>query len=349
MKNKFFGTILVATSIFLSFCATETKKEEVKTTEKIVNIYTHRHYDVDQLLFDQFEKETGIKVNIVKASADELLIRLEAEGANSPADLFVTVDAGRLVNAVNKGLLQPIQSEILNENIPSYLRDQNGYWFGQTIRARVIAYSKKRVKPKQLSTYANLAEAQWKNRILCRPADSQYNQSLIASFIANDGEEFAQKWTKGIVNNMARPPKGNDTDQMVDIAAGVGDIALVNTYYYGKLITSDDSSKVKAAQEIGIFFPTQNSKGTHINISGAGIPKFAPHKENGIKLLEFLSSTSAQKVFAEANFEYPVNPEVETATLLKDLGTFQQDSLDLNLLGKYNKRAVEIMDIAGWK
>jgi iron(III) transport system substrate-binding protein len=345
----YFSILLTAFYSIVLFSCSPKSNEVVKEEEKIVNVYTHRHYDVDQQLYDQFEKETGIKVNIVKATADELLVRLTAEGKNSPADVFVTVDAGRLVNAVSQNLLQPIESEILNHNIPFYLRDKNGYWFGQTIRARVIAYSKSRVKPEQLSNYANLASPKWKNKMLCRPADSQYNQSLIASFIANKGEEFAMNWTKGIVSNMARAPKGNDTDQMVDIAAGIGDVALINTYYYGKLLASEDPAKINAAKEIGIFFPNQKEGGTHINISGAGIPKYAPHKKNGIKLLEFLSNPSAQKVFADANFEYPVNVSVEFPTILKNLGTFEHDTLDLNLLGKYNKRAIDIMDAAGWK
>lgn len=348
--------LLFSCVVLISACSTpsETENKSGETEGQLnepqeVNVYTHRHYEVDQELFNAFESETGIRVNVVKASADELIVRLENEGEKSPADVLVTVDAGRLVMAKDKGLLQPIESEVLNQNIPEYLRDAEGYWFAQTVRARLLVYSKDRVDPGNLSTYEALTEPQWKERILVRSSGNIYNQSLLASIIAHNGIESAEQWASGVTDNFARKPKGNDRDQVVAIAADQGDVAIVNSYYMGKLLESDDAGQRAAAETVGIFFPNQESRGTHINVSGAGVTRYAPNKENAVKLLEFLSTPDVQKRFAEANSEYPVNPEVEPSQLLQSWGSFKRDTLALQKLGELNNQAVEIFDRVGWK
>jgi iron(III) transport system substrate-binding protein len=337
----------------LMFSCTQPESTDQNTDAPVekqeVNVYTHRHYDVDQDIFNRFEEQTGIKVNVVKASADELIVRLENEGEKSPADLLVTVDAGRLVMAQQKGLLQPVKSELLEASIPAHLRDPEGYWFGQTVRARLLVYSKERVKPEELTSFEDLTDAQWKERILVRSSSNIYNQSLLASIIANNGEEAAEAWAGGMVANFARSPKGNDRDQVIGIAAGQGDVAIVNSYYIGKMYDSEDEGERAAVNEIGVFFPNQEGNGTHINISGAGVTTHAPNRENAVKLLEFMATPEIQKIFAEANHEYPVHPQAEVSDLLKSWGEFKQDTLNLKLLGEYNSKAVEIFDRAGWK
>ena len=315
----------------------------------VVNIYSHRHYDVDKQLFRKFTQETGIKVNVVKANADQLIKRLEIEGKNSPADILITVDAGRLHRAKEKRLLQPIRSEVLEKNIPVHLRDHEGYWFALTIRARVIVYAKDRVQPQELSTYEALTDEKWRGKILVRSSQNIYNQSLLASIITTVGPKKAKVWAKGITANFARRPKGNDRDQIKAIAAGIGDVALVNSYYLGKLLSSKDANDRKAAQAVKVFFPNQNDRGTHINISGIGVTASSKNKENAIKLIEFLSSPEAQKLFAEANFEYPVSPNVEKCSLVQSWGDFKSAKIDLTQLGKHNYEAVKIFDEVGWR
>ncbi len=318
------------------------------TTAQVVNIYTHRHYEVDKTLFAAFSAKTGIEVKVVKADADELMVKLETEGEASPCDLFFTADAARLVKAQNKNLLQKVSSPILEQNVPAHLRNKDGYWFAQTIRARILAYSKERLRSDELSTYEALADEKFKGKILTRSSNNVYNQSLLASIIEHHGLEKAGKWAEGVVKNFAREPRGNDRDQVKFIAAGLGDIAIVNTYYMGKMLFSDDPAQVEAANTVALFFPNQKGRGTHINISGAGVARHAPHKENAIRLLEFLSGEMAQAQFAEANYEYPVNPDVPAAALLQSWGTFKMDSLPLEKLGKQNAEALKIFDQAGW-
>jgi len=314
-----------------------------------VNVYTHRHYDADRLLFEQFTEKTGIAVNVVKASADQLIKRLEIEGAQSPADILVTVDAGRLYRAQEKGLLRSVKSEKLESQIPAHLRDPNGHWFGLTTRARIIVYSKDRVKPDQLSTYEALTEPEWKGKVLIRSSQNIYNQSLMASMIVAHGSEGAAKWVKGMVANFARTPKGNDRDQVKAIASGIGDVAIVNTYYIGKLLNSADDTERHAGAQVGIFFPNQDGRGAHVNVSGAGVTKSSKNLKNAVALLEFLSGPEAQQAFAEANSEYPVNPAVDEPPLVQSWGTFKADQIDLSLLGKHNFEAVKIFAENGWR
>ncbi|MDF2523617.1 MAG: extracellular solute-binding protein family 1 [Clostridiales bacterium] len=318
-------------------------------TPKVVNLYTDRHYDSDDKLYSAFTQETGIKVNIVKGKSDELIERLKTEGADTQADLFITADVGRLHKAKASSLLQSIDSQSLNASIPENLRDKDNYWFGLTKRARVIVYAKDRVKPSDLSTYEDLANPKWRGKILVRGADSVYNQSLLASFIETMGEENTKKWAAGIVANMARDPKGADRDQAKAVAAGEGDIAIMNTYYFGLLLNSSDPEERKVAEKLAIFFPDQNGNGTHVNVSGAGVVKSAKNKENAVKLIEFLSSEKSQKSFAEANYEYPVNKSVEASDLLKSWGSFKEQTISLTKLGENNEKAVKLLNIVGWK
>ncbi|MDG4950985.1 Fe(3+) ABC transporter substrate-binding protein [Weeksellaceae bacterium KMM 9724] len=317
--------------------------------QQVVNVYTHRHYEPDQNIFKMFEDETGIKVKVINASADELIQKMKMEGKQSPADVLITVDAGRLSRAKDEGLLQSIDSEILESKVPAHLQDVDNQWFGLTKRARVIAYAKDRVSPEDLSTYEDLVNEKWKGKILVRSSSNIYNQSLLASIIANDGEAAAKTWAEGIVANMARAPKGSDRDQVKAVVAGEGDIAIVNSYYIGKMLNSPDAEEVKTAQQIGLFFPNQGDRGTHINVSGAGVAKYAPNKANAIKFIEYLISAEAQQVFTEANYEYPILESVAPVKDIADWGEFSEDQLGLNKLGEFNKKAVLIFDEAGWK
>lgn len=348
--------IFVLTAALAVFASCGNKEEEsttenVETIEKaqVVNVYTHRHYEPDQNIFKMFEEQTGIKVKVINASADELIQKMKMEGEQSPADVLITVDAGRLSRAKEQGLLQSIQSEVLENAIPSHLQDVDNQWFGLTKRARIIAYAKDRVKPEELTSYEDLVSERWKGKILVRSSSNIYNQSLMASIIANDGEEGAKKWAEGIVANMARSPKGSDRDQVKAVVAGEGDIAIVNSYYIGKMLNSPDAEEVATAQKIGIFFPNQEDRGTHINVSGAGVAKYAPNKENAIRFIEFLISEEAQTVFTNANFEYPILESVEPVEDIKVWGDFKEDNLELNKLGENNKKAVLIFDETGWK
>ncbi|NQZ69790.1 MAG: Fe(3+) ABC transporter substrate-binding protein [Lentisphaeria bacterium] len=314
-----------------------------------VNVYSHRHYETDKKLFAAFEKETGIRVNVVKAKAGELIKRLELEGKNTNCDLFITADAGRIYRAKSKSLLQAVESKILDTVIPPHLKDKQNHWFGLTVRARVIVYVKGKVKAKDLSSYEALTDKKWKKKILIRKSDNIYNQSLLASIIAHSGEKAAREWAAGIVENMARKPKGNDRDQMKAIVAGQGSIAIVNTYYLGLLLNSPVKAEVAVGKKLAVFFPNQAGRGTHINISAAGVTKHAKNKANAVKLLEFLVNKESQKLYSEANYEYPVRTDVAPSALLKGWGDFKKDTMNLEKLGANNVDAVKIFGIVGWR
>lgn len=314
-----------------------------------VNVYSARKEALIKPLLDQFTSESGIKVNLVTGKADALLKRLKSEGANSPADLFITTDAGRLHRAKEADVLQPISSEKLTSAIPDHYRDPEGYWHGLSVRARIITYVKDRVDPKQLSTYEALADAQWKGRICIRGSGNIYNQSLVASMIAADGEAATQQWADRFVKNFARNPKGGDRDQVKAAAAGVCDLAIVNTYYLGAMLNSKDENEQAAAAKVALFWPNQDGRGAHVNVSGAGVTRSAHNKEGAIRLLEFLASEKAQGWYASVNQEYPVRPGVEWSDTLKQWGTFKGDTLNLSELGRNNPAAVRLMDRAGWK
>ena len=318
---------------------------------KEINIYSQRHYEVDRKQYENFEKKTGIKVNVIKANADELLERLKNEGENSPADLFVTVDAGKLQKGVEMGLFQKINNDVINKNVSKQLIDKNGYWIPITYRARILVYSNDRVMKSELSTYEDLANEKWKGRILVRSSSNAYNQALMSSLYANLGEEAVEKWSSGLVKNFARDPKGNDRDQVKAIAAGQGDIAIVNSYYIGLLLSSEKQQEVDAGNSVSVFFPNQgeNERGSHINISGFAMTKNAPNKENSIKLLEYLTSVEAQETYVNNSYEYPANPLVKPSDIVQSWGEFRVDKLDLNKLGTYRNEAIKVFDKTGWK
>ncbi|TCT19619.1 iron(III) transport system substrate-binding protein [Melghiribacillus thermohalophilus] len=317
--------------------------------QEVVNLYTSRHYDTDRELYDLFEEQTGIKVNVIEGKSDELIERMKIEGEDTEADVFITADAGNLHVAKESGLLQPVQSEVIFNNIPEKLRDPDHQWFGLTKRARVIVYAKDRVDPSGLSTYEALAEPEWEGRVTVRSSENIYNKSLLASFVEIMGPEAAEEWAAGIVNNMSRDPQGNDRDQAKAIVAGTGDVAIMNTYYVGRMINSEDPHEVEVAESIGVFFPNQETTGTHVNISGAGVTAHAKNVENAIKFIEFLTGEEAQGEFAAANYEYPANPNVEPSELVKSWGEFKEQDINLSVLGEHQQEAMKIFDRVGWK
>jgi len=329
--------------------SSNSKGNEKVAENKEVNLYTSRHYDVDNELYAKFEEQTGIKVNIIKGEADELLERIKREGNATKADLFLTADVGRLFRAKDAGVLQSVSSEVLDQQIPSKFQDKDKMWYGLTKRARILVYNKEKVKPEELSTYEALTEDKWKGRILVRSSESVYNQSLLASFIEIDGGDKAKEWAQGIVNNMAQKPEGGDRDQAKAIVAGVGDVAIMNTYYFGQMLNSQDPEEVKVAEQLGVYFPNQETTGAHVNVSGAGVVKASKNKDNAVKLLEFLSGDEAQAVFAEANYEYPVNEHVKPSELLQSWGEFKEQDIPLSVLGDNNAKALMIFNEVGWK
>jgi iron(III) transport system substrate-binding protein len=314
-----------------------------------VNVYSARKEALILPLLERFEAETGIGVNLITAKADELLKRLEAEGRSTPADVFITTDAGRLQRAKEAGVLRAVDSPVLNARIPQHLRDRENHWFGLSQRARVIFYAKDRVEPGELSTYEALADTHWKQRVCIRSSGNIYNQSLVASMIEADGVEKAEAWARDLVVNFARKPAGGDTDQLRAAAAGQCDVAVANTYYYGRLVKSDKEADRAVASALGVFWPNQADRGAHVNVSGAGITLHAKHPEAALRLLEFLVSAESQTWYAEVNNEYPVVADAQTSELLKSFGQFKSDSLNLSRLGENNRAAVQLMDRAGWR
>ncbi|MFD1019142.1 Fe(3+) ABC transporter substrate-binding protein [Thalassobacillus hwangdonensis] len=359
-KNKLFlFSIIMVLSLFaLAACVngeesqneegSDSNAEDEKTSEEI-NLYTGRHYEADQELYEKFQEETGIKVNVIEGKDDELIARLEREGKASEADLFITADAGRLHRAKSKDLLQAVDSEELKGNIPENLRDTEDQWFGLTKRARIIAYNKETVNPEDIKTYQDLTNDEWKEKVLIRSSSNIYNQSLLASMIELEGEDAAKEWAQGIVDNMAREPKGGDRDQAKAIAAGEGDVAVMNTYYLGKMMNSEDEEEVKVAEQLGVIFPNQDTTGAHVNISGIALTASSKNKESAIKFMEFLTQEEAQKQFAEANYEYPANPDVAASELLQSWGEFKAQDINLTKLGENNEKAIKIMNEVGWK
>jgi iron(III) transport system substrate-binding protein len=268
---------------------------------------------------------------------------------NSPADVLLTTDAGRLIRAQQADVLQPVSSAVLKAAIPSQYRDPEGHWFGLSIRARVMFYAPDRVQPDELSTYEDLASPKWRDRICIRSSSNVYNQSLLASLIAHNGAEAAEKWAGAVVGNMARKPQGGDRDQIKAVAAGQCDVAVANSYYYGGMLASSKASEHAPATRVKLFWPNQQGRGAHVNISGGGITKSAPHKANAIRFLEFLAGKEAQKLYAQVVYEYPVRADVKASGVVAGFGPFKADSLNLAQLADHNAEAVRIFDRAGWR
>lgn len=333
----------------LVICSAALLTISVNALASEVNLYSARKEALIKPALEKFTQQTGIKVNLVTGKADALLKRLESEGKNTPADLFITTDAGRLYRAKAAGVLQSIKSDKLNEAIPPSYRDPDGYWYGLSLRARPIFYVKGAIDPSKLSTYEALANDEFKGKICIRSSNNIYNQSLVASMIEALGAEKTQQWADKFVKNLARKPKGGDRDQIKAAAAGQCDIAIANTYYFGKMLAGKKANQKKAAMEMEIFWPNQKDRGTHVNVSGAGITKYAQNKKNAVRLIEFLSSEASQRWYADINFEYPVRNDVGPSELLAQWGKFKADSINLDVLGKNNAEAVKIMDRAQWK
>jgi iron(III) transport system substrate-binding protein len=315
-----------------------------------ITVYSARHYDADNQVYAGFTQKTGIKVNLVEAKANELVERLRNEDRNSPADVVITVDAGNLHAAKQAGVLQPIDSQALQSAIPANLRDQENYWFGLTKRARVIMYNKDTVDPKKIQRYEDLAKPDLGYKVIARSSNNIYNQSLVGSIVAADGAAATESWVKGLVANFGRPPEGNDVSQIKSLASGAGDLSLVNTYYLVRLAKSNNPDDQAIVKKVGIIFPNQGDRGTHINISGAGVAKYSPRKAAAIQLIEYLASPEAQSIFAGSNNEYPVlSSGVKLDPILAGYGTFKEDSLNATTIGENNPKALEIMDRGGWK
>jgi len=316
--------------------------------EKVLNLYSARHYQTDEALYSNFTQQTGIKINRIEGKEDELLERLKNEGANSPADVFLTVDAARLAKAHELGLFAPVASKTLETRIPSHLRTDD--WFAFSTRARVIVFNKTQLKAEDVQNYADLANPKLKGKLCSRSGSHPYNLSLMASIIAHQGEAKAEEVARGMVANFARAPKGGDTDQIKSVAAGECGVTISNTYYVARLLRSTKPEETKLMEKVGIVWPDQNGNGAHINVSGGGMLKNAPNKVAAVKFLEYLASDQAQRYFADGNNEWPVVESVKIANpALESLGKFKADKLPIKNLAMYQAKAQIIFDRAGFK
>lgn len=311
----------------------------------VVNVYSARHYDTDLALYKDLTKQTGIRVNLIEAESDTLIERIVNEGKYSPADILITVDAGRLYRAEQRGIFSPVESKTLETRIPEHLRHPDGLWFGLSKRARVVVYNRKSGPPKGLKTYADLADPQFKGQICVRSSSNIYNISLLASIIGHAGEAEAETWAKAVVGNLRKRPSGNDTSNISAVAAGECQISIVNSYYVARFIASGNP----AGKKVGILYPNQTTTGTHVNISGAGVLNHAPNRDNAIRFLEYLTEPRAQSMFVAANNEYPVVSSARITPVLEGLGNFKEDTLNATLLGKHQASAVRIFDRAQWR
>ena len=330
--------------IKLFFLSCSLKKEN--TNE--LTIYSHRYYDVDNIIHRDFEKETGIKINLVHADIDELIEKITNEGKRTAADLLMTMDASRLNRAKVLGLIQPIPDKSIFEHVPSYFTAFDSSWVGITYRGRVIAYHTSKVSPHELSTYGDLAHEKWKNRILVKSSNSVCNQTLLASMLNHDGHDKASSWTKGLVANLAREPEGMDHDQMEAMVKGEGDLAIVNSYYFGLFLNSEDPYEAELRKKIALFFPNQETTGAHVNISGAALVKYAPNKENALTFLRYILSKEVQEKYTHLNFEYPVNKLASIHPLLESWGEFKFDTTYIDVVSHRYKDAIDIMKESQW-
>ena len=316
---------------------------------QVVNVYSHRHYDVDKQLNDLFKQKTGIEVKVVNAEADQLIERMKSEGAACPADVLVTVDAGRMQRAKGEGLLRPMESELARTLVPAGMADADGQWVPYTVRARVILAAKDRVGEGEIKTYEDLADPKWRGRLLVRSSSSSYNQSLLASIVAARGEEAAAAWARGVVANFARPPQGGDRDQIKAVASGLGDVCISNSYYLGLLLASPDPAERAAGESVRVIFPNQDDRGAHCNVSAIGVAKHAPNPAAAKAYIEFLLGPEAQKMLANGSHEHPVNLDLTLSPFHKDWGAFKADTTTLPKLGENQPAAIRIFDAAGWK
>ncbi len=333
--------------------ATASTSDKSASGEQVVNVYSARKEHLVKGLFEDFTAKTGIEVNFVTDKAGKLISRLKAEGKASPADVFMTADVGNLSYAREEGVIAPFESALLKEKVPAKFRRVNDAgqleWVGLTVRARALVYAKDRVKPEELSTYEDLANEKWKGKILVRSSSNIYNQSLLASLIEADGAEKAEQWAKAIVGNMARTPQGGDTDQIKAVAAGEGDVAIANSYYFGRILASENAEDKAVAEKVAIFFPNQAGRGTHVNISGGAVTRHAKHKANAVKFLEYLASDDAQKRYAEVNQEFPMVANVPASDVVKSFGGFKRDALPLTVLSEHRAEVLKTFDRVEWR
>ena len=347
MPKAFLTSAVLVLLATLTSCMDENNPNGAAADE--INLYSSRHYDTDQAIYDNFTDATGIKVNLIEAGADELIARIQSEGVSSPADLLITVDAGRLWRAEQEGIFQPIKSALLADRLPDNMRHPEGLWIGLSKRARVIVYNRAAGVPEPLTTYADLANPAHQGKVCIRSSSNIYNISLMASIVARNGEAAAEEWAAGVVANFARTPQSNDTGQIRAVASGECGIAIANTYYLARLAASEDPQDQAVASAVGVVFPDQGGNGTHVNISGAGLVKTAPNAESAIRFLEYLAGDEAQLLFANGNYEYPAVPGLAATSTLVALGDFGEDSLNTSELGVNQAGAVMVFDRAGWK
>jgi len=334
----------------IAFAAAALLGSSALAQDKVLNLYSSRHYQTDEALYSDFTRQTGIKINRIEGGEDLLIERIRNEGARSPADVLITVDAGRLWRAEQMGLFQPVKSAVLDARIPANLREPGGLWYGFSTRARVIAYSKAKVQPGEIRDYEDLADAKWKGRVCMRSSTSIYNLSLLGAMLDHLGEAKAEAWAGGVRANLAQDPKGGDTDQLKAVAAGQCDVTISNQYYYARLLRSDKPEERQVGKRIGIVFPNQATWGTHVNISGAGVLKNAPHREAAIRFLEYLASDGAQRYFADGNNEWPVVASVKVDNpVLKMLGEFKRDPINVAVLGRNQPSSQKVYDRVAWK
>lgn len=333
-------TIAAATITLAAFFAAGTAANEV-------NVYSARHYDTDMAMYNRFTEQTGIKVNLIEGGSDALIERILSEGRFSPADMLITVDAGRLWRADQKGVFRSTSSRVLNERIPAHLRHREGHWFGLSKRARVIVYNKAEGLPEGFTRYEDLAGKLVQGRVCMRSSGNIYNLSLLGSIIEAAGEPAAERWARGVVANFARKPQGNDTAQLRAVASAECGITVANTYYLGRLLGSDKAADKVVTDNLGVLFPNQDDRGAHVNISGAGVTKHAPNADNAVRFLEYLTSEFAQRLFAEGNNEYPIVGKASGP--IAELGTFREDDVNASVFGARQADAVKVFDRAGWR
>lgn len=346
---KFLPAMALFGLVLASGCSEGAKDAATGAGEQVVNLYTARHYDSDSALYERFTKETGIKINRIEGRPDELIARMKSEGANSPADLFITADAGALWRAQQAGLFQPVQSDTLNARVPENLREPAGNWYGFMRRARVVAYDAAKVQPAEIDDYAKLAGPRFKGKICVRSSDSVYNLSLVGALIEAWGKERADQWVKGIVANLARPPEGGDRDQIRAVGAGVCEVALTNSYYYIRMATGDSADDRKVTEKVKLGFPSLDGKGSHVNISGGGVAAKAPNKANAIKLLEFFASAETQKHISQSNNEYPASPDVPAPAPVDAYAKFTAHPMSAAAFAARQPEAQSMMSAAGWR
>ena len=343
MIRCFFLILALASVLLMASCSQETLEAESENSAMPITVYSSRAEHLIQPLFESFTAETGVEVRFITDSEAALISRLQSEGNSSPADILLTVDAGNLWHADQLELLAPVESPVLMQNIPSQYRSPNNSWFGLSLRARTIVYSTERVDPAELSSYESLVEEKWFGRLCLRTSKKVYNQSLVASMIARLGEETTEQIVSGWVANLSVDPLSSDNRAIEAVEADICDVALVNTYYFGRMQASNPEIP------LAVFWPNQETSGVHVNVSGAGLTRYAPNAEDALKLLEWLSGESAQQQFAGLNLEFPVNPNVASVELVQAWGEFRADQMDVDAFGTFQSDAVRLMDRAGYR